>query len=121
MQASTLHVRGLRLVVHLGWGDEERRHPQPIDLDLRIQFAERPPACESDELSGTVCYDKLCEKIRGHCSSKPFRLIERMAFEIHELLSKDLPPGSQLCVKVTKLKLPIEGLTGGVSFTYGTE
>jgi len=109
----------LRLIVNLGWGEDERAQKQPVNLDLRISFAEEPPACRTDLLDGTLCYAKLADKARGLCERRSFRLIEHLAREVHAELGQGLPAGAKLQVKIHKLHPPLADLFGGASFEYG--
>lgn len=114
-----LNFERLRLLVRLGWGEEERRFPQPIDLSFTIRFANPPSACETDELVDTTCYFKISEAVKVYCAERSFNLIEALGRQLHSVIRQQLPSDAQLLVKVTKVFPPIAGLTGGVTFSYG--
>jgi dihydroneopterin aldolase len=112
-----LEVPAIRLDVRLGCEAAERAAPQGVDLGLRIDFATAPDACHSDRLDDTVCYAELAALARAHCAQREFRLIERLATELRDLIRGRLPRGAGLALTVTKLAPPVPGLAGGVRFT----
>jgi len=99
-----LDLIGLRMVASIGLLPEERERRQPIEIDVRLDFAE--PAGLDDELDGTVDYGAVCDRIsdlvgRGHVD-----LLERLA----ALLATDLtehPAVGAARVTVTKLRPPV--------------
>lgn len=111
-----LEVPAIRLDVRLGCEAPERAIPQPVDLSLVIDFATPPDACASDTLADTVCYAELAAAVREHCTAREFRLIERMAAELREVVRARLPHDAGLVLVVTKLAPPVPGLAGGVRF-----
>ncbi|MEW6057812.1 MAG: dihydroneopterin aldolase [Bdellovibrionota bacterium] len=117
-QSCILSVRGFRLMVHLGWGEEERAALQPIKVDFKIRFEKTPTACQTDDLVGTVDYGQLTQVVRQYCESKPFKLIEHMAFGIHAEIRKAIAKDLRLLVTVTK-DPPIPEVKDGASFSFG--
>lgn len=119
---TNLMVRGLRLMVHLGCGAEERRNPQPVDLDLALKFTRPPSGCESDELEDTVCYGELSERLAAYCEGKQFKLVESLAAQLFRVAKETTNVkfrDAVLSLRVTKLHPPVANLNGGVTFTIG--
>jgi dihydroneopterin aldolase len=112
-----LDIEAIRLNVRLGCEPAERAVPQPVEIKLAIRFAALPAACWTDELGDTVCYAELATLAREHCARREFRLIERLALELHGLVRDRLPSGARLGLTVTKLAPPIAELERGVRFT----
>ncbi|MHC4732542.1 MAG: dihydroneopterin aldolase [Planctomycetota bacterium] len=112
-------VEDLHLRVRLGCTESERATPQGVALGLSIRFAEPPLACRSDRLADTVCYAALAEAAKKCCAGREFQTVERLAHDLYEQLAALLPPGAALRLRVTKLRPPVRGLRGGVSFTIG--
>ncbi len=60
--------------------------------------------------------------IRKLCQENRFNLIEHLAAQINDIIYQDLiKPKSEkvfLKVTVTKLKSPVSGVHGGISFSY---
>jgi dihydroneopterin aldolase len=116
---SVLEFRGARLEVRLGCSAAEREKPQAVDLDLAVRFAELPIACASDKLEDTLCYAELIDAARAACAGREFHLVERLAHELFGRLRVLVPPGAELWLRATKLRPPVEGLSGGVAFSLG--
>lgn len=117
-KTSSLLLRALELEVILGWPEEERAQTQKVSLDIHMQFPQPPSACETDELDDTHCYDTLVQKIKHHISTRHFRLIENLGYEIYQHIKQNLTTDTSVCIRITK-KPAIENLTGGVSFAFG--
>ena len=113
----TLDVAAIRLQVRLGCEAPERAEPQAVEVELAIRFAALPAACWTDELADTVCYAELAALARDHCAGREFRLIERLAFELHALVRARLPEGARLTLSVLKVAPPVAELERGVRFT----
>ncbi len=111
-----MKLSDLRLHLHLGWPEEERRQKQVISVYITLKFASMPQGCETDDLAGTVCYAELTQKITAHCQQKSYRLIEHLAYDIYQQI-KIL---HAIDCQVTVWKQPaIENLQGGASFVCG--
>lgn len=118
--ASAMLIKGLKLDVSLGWPEKERRQKQTVLADIDIRFAAPPAACESDQLADTFCYSDLIIKIQKETGEKNYRLIEHLSGDIHRMIKPMLSDKSKVIVRI--LKHPhIEGLTGGVQFSYGDD
>ncbi len=117
--ANALRLNDLRLEVHLGWTDEERARPQPVEATVFIRFPKILSACKTDNLADTACYAHICEAIEAAVREKPFKLIERLAFELHAATIACLPEGARACVELTKIEAPVKNLLGGATFIYG--
>jgi dihydroneopterin aldolase len=114
-----LEFHGARLEVRLGCSAAERFAPQAVDLDLAVRFARLPEACASDDLADTVCYAALIDAAREVCAGREFHLLERLAHELFGRLRALVPPDAELWLRATKLRPPVEGLSGGVAFSLG--
>jgi dihydroneopterin aldolase len=112
-----LDIEAIRLKVRLGCEPAERAVPQAVEVKLAIRFAALPAACWTDELDDTVCYAALAALAREHCARREFRLIERLALELHGLVRTRLPRSARLGLTVTKLAPPVAELERGVRFT----
>jgi dihydroneopterin aldolase len=112
--SSILHIRKLRLMVHLGCTAEERKTLQPVELDIMLRFHGLPAGTESDNLSETICYSEIAGLLRELISKKEFNLIERLA------LKEKIPTASaETWISAVKLNPPVQDLNGGVSFSFG--
>lgn len=117
-QAASILIQGLELKINLGWTPDEQAKVQTIMLNITLAFLEPLPACLSDNLDDTICYDQLIRKIKSALAAKHFRLIEHVGFEVYQLIKNTIPIQTHVTTQITK-KPKIEGLTGGVTFSYG--
>ena len=100
-----IELRDLRVVCVIGVIPHERAAPQPISIDLDL-YADVRRAGESDDVSDTVDYGEVCERIEALCADAEPRLLERMA----ELIAADLcrmELVTAATVTVTKLRPPV--------------
>ncbi len=117
---SALHVRSLELSVNLGWRKQERKLEQGVLVDMHIRFAKPPKGCQTDDLHDTVCYAKVIDDIRAQLADKQFRLIELLAATLYSIVKTHLPEDAKLQIHLFKFP-KVDGLTGGVCFSYGDE
>jgi len=109
-------VRDLEIWVRLGCSTEERAVPQPVAISARISFACAPRACESDRLEDTVCYAQLATTLGRRAAQRPYQTVESLTFALVEAMRSAIPAGVRFALEVTKLRVPVAGLRGGVSF-----
>lgn len=117
---SRLLIRGVELCVFLGWPEEERVEGQVVLLDMEIILPTPPSACLTDELQDTFCYADIIAALHEKLQRRVFKLIEHLCYEIYQLVKPSLPVEAKLSVQLTKHP-KIQGLTGGVSFSYEDE
>jgi dihydroneopterin aldolase len=101
----------------VGWSPGERARLQIIELSLRVEYALLPRACETDELTDTVCYAQLLERADRVCTDREFRLVEHLAHVLADELHVLLPADAVLELTVSKPHPPLPRLHGGVHFT----
>lgn len=110
-----IRLAGLRLMLSIGWGDEERRTPQPIRFDLDVTLPAPPAATTTDALDDTLDYAALAETIRSTATSARVRLLERLAGLVGAALAARIPRGAHFRLAVTKERAPIADLEGGAT------
>lgn len=112
-------ISRLQLAVHMGWEAPERRKPQPVEVDIRLYFPEKP-ACTSDDNGSFIDYDGLCNGIHKLVSDKEYRLIEYMAHSLHDFVRAYVDatgnPEVRVWLALTKLLPPVPHLVGGATF-----
>lgn len=115
-----LAIKKLALSVNLGWRTQERKDEQNVFLECDIYFATPPKGCETDHLDDSVCYAKMIDAVRAHITDKHYRLIERLACDIHAVGKAFLSPQDKLLIRIIKYP-KIGGLTDGVAFEFGDQ
>ena len=107
-------MAGLRIPTHIGVTDEERSRPQVVVVDV-VMHADLARSGISDDLADTVDYDSVLREITDLVRSSKFQLLERLAEEIANLISR-YRGVERVTVEITKEELRIEGIDfGGVS------
>ena len=85
---SQLNLKELTIPVHLGITKLEQKKAQPVNLNISINQSIIPLGCHSDNIDSTICYDKLCQKIKSLCQSKTYNLIEHLCNEIWVFIAR---------------------------------
>jgi FolB domain-containing protein len=101
---SEILIDSLRVKTWIGVPDAERMEAQEIEIDIRIQptrsFAEM-----QDDISLTVDYAAVCQRVSELTQERPRRLIESLAQEICEMILKEFAATSAE-VEIRKFILP---------------
>ena len=101
---SEIRIKSLRVPTYIGVPEEERAEPQEVEIDIIItgqtSFAEM-----GDDISRTIDYAEVCEKVARLAAEKPRRLIETLADEVGKMIILDYPANS-VDVEVRKFILP---------------
>lgn len=109
-----IRIADLKVPTHIGVTDEERSQPQIVAVDV-VMYADLSRAGISDDLADTVDYDRVASEVSDLVRSSKFRLLERLAHEIANLISK-YRVVTRVTVEITKQELRLEGIDfGGVS------
>lgn len=110
-----LALRGLRAVGHHGVFDVERRDGQEFIVDVELAIDTRQ-AARSDDLSSTVHYGDLAERLHSAVSGDPVDLIETLAQRLADVCLAE-PPVAWVDVTVHKPQAPIRVAFDDVSLT----
>ena len=106
------------MAVHLGCSQEEREEAQEVRVSVRLQFVRTPLASVTDRLEQTVCYAKVCEVLAEVGGGRSFCLIEKLAEDCLKALKQEFPQ-VHIQLDLHKVRPPVEGLLGGVSYCCG--
>ncbi|HEU4685292.1 MAG TPA: dihydroneopterin aldolase [Nitrospira sp.] len=91
---------------------EERRHPQPIAVDLELD-CDIAPAAASDRIADTVDYAKVAERIAELGQTQPSALLETLGERLLTMLFTEFPV-DRAKLWLRKLTPPLLQLTGSV-------
>jgi len=116
---SVLELQNFTLPIHLGCEEWERENTQPVDFKITFGFASPLKAEISDQLEDSVCYAKVCDSISNLTKNTHFKLIEKLAKDVHLNLMECFPQHDALKVSVHKLKPPVDLLKNGVVYSCG--
>ncbi len=96
-----LKLTDIELCVHLGVPDEERAQSQLVYLDLTIDLT-HSSASQTDNINDTICYATVYEKLQAFCDGKSFHLIEYLAQQLYDKLTKQYPNINLTCLTLRK-------------------
>jgi dihydroneopterin aldolase len=107
--------------VHLGCTPQERKKPQPVQLQIHIEFAKPPKALETDSLKDTPCYAEMTHLALLCFRQKHYATIEHLCLCCHQTLKKYLQKKkmfkkSVLSTTLHKLAPPVKEIVGGSVF-----
>jgi len=101
---SEILIDSLRVKTWIGVPDAERMESQEIEIDIRIRptrnFAEM-----QDDISLTVDYAAVCQRVSELARERPRRLIESLAQEIGDMILNEFGATS-VEVEIRKFILP---------------
>jgi dihydroneopterin aldolase len=110
-----LTLRGLRAHAFHGVLDHERRDGQEFVVDVELGLDTRA-AAERDDLSATVHYGELAERLHSALVGEPVELIETLAQRLADICLAEQPV-SWVQVTVHKPEAPIPVAFDDVSLT----
>lgn len=110
-----LALTGLRAIGHHGVLERERSDGQEFVVDVEIGLDTRP-AAGTDDLSDTVHYGHLAERLHDAITSEPVDLIETLAQRLADVCLGE-PPVDWVEVTVHKPHAPIQVAFDDVSLT----
>ena len=93
----------LELPVYLGVTAKERAKKQKVLVTAKIGFSRFPGACSTGQISDTICYDGLIQKIKKFCHNKKFTLIEFLGAQLFNLIKQSIFKDCKLYLRVAKL------------------
>lgn len=83
-QLDRILIEGLKAECVIGVGDDERRYPQQVMVDIALH-ADVSAAARSDDLSDTVDYSTLSRSVVESVRQSRFHLIEALAQHVADL------------------------------------
>lgn len=113
---SYLRASRIRFAVRLGWTEEERALPQPVEVDFTCFFPSLIPATLHDK-GDFICYDEVSRMMSEHCKGREFRLIEYLAKELFDIVRRHAPPEVKLTLRLSKCEVPSVVAMSSASFT----
>ena len=108
-------LRGLRAWGHHGVFDFERRDGQEFVVDVALEL-DTAHAAESDDLSDTVDYGDLADRLVAVLSGEPSNLLEKVAQKLADVCLVDERVGAAT-VTLHKPQAPIQHKFADVSVT----
>ena len=104
MPPDSITLSGLKIASCIGVPDEERAHPQSLEVSLSL-IPQHGLHGLGDHIENTVDYATVARQIQELALARPRRLIESLAEEIADLLLSTHPLQA-VTVEVRKFILP---------------
>jgi len=98
---ATTGLRGLRVSCIVGVYPAERESPQPIVIDVELDY-DASRAAVSDEIGDAVDYDRVAHGLTELIERRGFRLLETMAHETADMLLTEHPLVQTLRLEIRK-------------------
>jgi dihydroneopterin aldolase len=86
----TTGIRDLRIDCIIGIYPHERAVPQPVVLDIEMDY-DFAPASSSEAIGDAVDYDQIVASVTGLIESRQFQLLETMAEQTAAMLLASVP------------------------------
>lgn len=84
---STVSIQRQRVSCLVGVPDEERAHPQELEISVHFAIPDCALAARHDDLADTVDYSLIHELVNQIASERPRRLIETLAHDLAKGIS----------------------------------
>ena len=97
----TAGLKGYRINCIFGAYERERQHPQPIIIDIELDY-DFADAARSDDVRSAVDYDRVAEGVTALVQRRQFHLIETMAEETAAMLFVEHPSVRAVRLQVRK-------------------
>ena len=110
--SSSIVLKGIQLAARCGVTETERQQPQPLLVDL-IFPCPNQSAFQSDQISDTVDYGTITQRIQDIGEGQAFSLIETLAERICQALLHEFPI-TRLKIWVRKIRPPLKSVEGSV-------
>jgi FolB domain-containing protein len=115
--AGVLALHQIHAEARLGVGEEERRAPQTVVIDVRLYLPRAPAGALSDN-ADYICYHGIGQKIHALCAGKEYRLIEYLTHEVHRLLRTLVPEEVKISVRLRKPRILLAYVQEGASYGF---
>ncbi|MFZ9034587.1 MAG: dihydroneopterin aldolase [Francisellaceae bacterium] len=79
-----LSLQGIGLDVYLGVFDFEQQQTQHVEVDICLDFLNRPRGCHTDAHEDVLCYAALNDHLIGVVKDRRFQLIEYLCCQLSE-------------------------------------
>lgn len=112
LMATTIVIERLEFQGRCGVTPEERRRPQPLAIDLELEW-ETSLAASSDHISDTIDYAQVAERIVDLGVEEECALLESLAEKCLTMLFAEFPV-ERVRLWLRKLAPPLERMTGSV-------
>ncbi len=116
---SSVRLVNIVFYAHHGVLKEEHTVGSKYEVDAELTF-DFTDAAKNDDISKTVDYGAVYQKIREALTQKKYFLIEAVAYGIAVDLIRDFPILDRVAIKVRKRNPPVDGICDYAEADYST-
>jgi dihydroneopterin aldolase len=102
-----IRLRDLTIFPRLGVAQFEKEWVQKVTLDLELHL-NLEQAATSDDVSQTVDYQRVYQRIREVSDARKFHLVESLANEIAAMILREFKLVERTLIRVRKTNLPFD-------------
>ena len=110
-------INNLKASCVIGIKPDERLKAQEVIVDLSLSL-DLSKAADSDDIEDTFDYDDLAKSIVGFIEKSDFKLLEKLAYEVANLVKQNTDAG-EVKVIVKKPAALVEARYAAVEITLG--
>ncbi|SHN01281.1 dihydroneopterin aldolase [Cryptosporangium aurantiacum] len=108
MSADRIVLTGLTVTGYHGVYDHERRDGQPFVVDVVLEL-DTAKAAASDDVTDTVHYGELAEKLAAVVAGEPVNLLEKLVARLADVCLEDKRvSAAEVTVHKPKAPIPLE-------------
>jgi FolB domain-containing protein len=103
------HLDELTIDTKIGISEDERSKPQRIKISFTL-YQKNLAMFKNDDSTKYNCYAKLAKLVEEYCTSRSFRIVEYLCYQLHKLIKENVSQDTFVSVEVRKNNLAYEGL-----------
>jgi FolB domain-containing protein len=103
------HLDELIIDTKIGVSEDERSNPQRIKISFTL-YQKNLEIFENDDSTQYNCYAKVAKLVEEYCTSRSFKLVEYLCFQLHKLIKANISQDTFVSIEVQKGNLSYKGL-----------
>ncbi len=108
-------IKELILDLKLGYYDFEKKEPQKVKFNLKVDYEDKKPTSDED-IKSIVNYGKLVKLIKKLTKNKHYNFLETLAEDVFDVLFKDRRIG-KIMLQIEKLEILKNCASVGIQVT----
>ncbi|MCH9754072.1 MAG: dihydroneopterin aldolase [Alphaproteobacteria bacterium] len=110
-------VESLHLGVKIGVTPEERSKSQNLKIAFKI-YQKHSDALENDSTEQYKCYANIVKEIKKYGSSREFKLIEYLCYQIYKIIKNQVGSNIKIYVLVEKTDIKVDDMVFNARAEY---
>ena len=97
------------ILIESGWSSIIPPNPQRIKISFTL-YQKNLEIFENDDSTQYNCYAKVAKLVEEYCTSRSFKLVEYLCFQLHKLIKANISQDTFVSIEVQKGNLSYKGL-----------